>query len=207
MYVDVRRGILAPQKKLRGNFQPIPYQPPAINMTDNPFQQTLGHVFITGGCGFLGSHMVELLLERHPQTKVTILDLRDSPNRPTDRTNFFACDITDATAVEEIFQKSKPDVVIHTASPVAHGTAKMNEAVMLKVNVDGTKVLLKAAQESGVKAFVYTSSASVSTQLSVDSINIDERWPLIMGKDQPDYYTHTKVYRIYIPNCNVRSQS
>jgi sterol-4alpha-carboxylate 3-dehydrogenase (decarboxylating) len=172
-------------------------------MADNPFKQSLGHAFVIGGCGFLGSHIVELILERHPQTKVTILDLRDSANRSKESTNFFACDITNAAAVEEIFQKSKPDVVIHTASPVAHGAVKMKEDVMRKVNVDGTNVLLKAAKESGVKAFVYTSSASVVTGMQDEYINVDERWPLVVGKDQPDYYTHTKVLSTY-SNDNIR---
>jgi sterol-4alpha-carboxylate 3-dehydrogenase (decarboxylating) len=162
-------------------------------MTDNPFKDSLGHAVIIGGCGFLGSHIVELLLERHPQTKVSIVDLRDSPNRDADRTDFYGCDITDATAVEDIFQKCKPDVVIHTASPTAHGKIKIKEEVMLKVNVDGTNVLLEAAKKSGTTAFVYTSSASVVTGTQEQYINVDERWPLIFGKDQPEYYTHTKV--------------
>jgi sterol-4alpha-carboxylate 3-dehydrogenase (decarboxylating) len=162
-------------------------------MADNPFKISLGNACIIGGCGFLGSHIVQLLLERHPETKVTIVDLRDSPMRPKESTTFFACDITNATAVEEVFQKSKPDVVIHTASPVAHGAVKMKHEVMLKVNVDGTNNLLRAAKLYGVKAFVYTSSASVVTNMMDEYINVDERWPLVIGKDQPDYYTHTKV--------------
>lgn len=159
-------------------------------MSDDSFQKSLGHVFVIGGCGFLGSHIVELLLERHTDSKVTILDLRDSPRRVKESTTFLPCDITNAQEVENIFIKYRPDVVIHTASPVAIG---IPEKVMLKVNVDGTNVLLKAARESGVRAFVYTSSASVITGIQDEYINADERWPVVLGSDQPEYYTHTKV--------------
>jgi sterol-4alpha-carboxylate 3-dehydrogenase (decarboxylating) len=68
--------------------------------------------------------------------------------------------------------------------------------VMLKVNVDGTNNLLKAAKEVGVKAFVFTSSASVIMDAVNDVVNADESWPVIVGDKQPEYYTHTKVYNI-----------
>ena len=83
------------------------------------------------------------------------------------------------------------DAIIHTASPHAFG---IPHSVMYKVNVDGTKCLLKAAQDAGVKAFVYTSSASVIMGELTELVNVDERWPTIAGEDQPEYYTHTKVY-------------
>ncbi|KAK1914826.1 hypothetical protein P3342_010815 [Pyrenophora teres f. teres] len=92
--------------------------------------------------------------------------------------------------MKSIFSQFKPDAVIHTASP--HFDLKPE--IHTKVNIGGTKVLLKAAQESGVKAFVYTSSASVILDPSVELINADERWPLITGDDQPEYYTTTKAY-------------
>lgn len=64
---------------------------------------------------------------------------------------------------------------------------------MLKVNVNGTNNLLKAAQDVDVKAFVFTSSASVIMDAENDLTNADERWPVIVGDAQPEYYTHTKV--------------
>jgi sterol-4alpha-carboxylate 3-dehydrogenase (decarboxylating) len=203
LHKKVEHGVLA----LRSSRSPPRAGPPnhpstKAKMTDNPFKQSLGYAFVIGGCGFLGSHIVQLILERHPHTKVAILDLRDSPSRPKN-TTFFACDITDAAAVEDVFQKARPDVVIHTASPVAHGTVKMKDEVMRKVNVDGTNVLLKAAKDSGVKAFVYTSSASVATRMQDEYKNVDERWPLIVGDEQPDYYTTTKVLSPYT-NCDVQ---
>ena len=92
--------------------------------------------------------------------------------------------------MQAIFAKVKPDAVIHTASPHFNLKPEIHE----KVNVQGTKTLLKVAQEAGVKAFVYTSSASVILGADGELINADERWPLVTGKDQPEYYTTTKVW-------------
>jgi sterol-4alpha-carboxylate 3-dehydrogenase (decarboxylating) len=166
------------------------------SMEDGSFEKSLGSVCVIGGCGFLGHHIVELLIERHPKSKVSVIDLRDSPKRSQDRTTFYACDITDEAAVKESFKKCNPDVIIHTASPLATA-AGMKEETMYKVNVTGTQVLLKAAQEAGVKAFVYTSSASVIMGHNNEIINGDESWPVAVGKAQPEYYTNTKVMLVH----------
>lgn len=160
-------------------------------MAESEYNDSLGHAMVVGGCGFLGHHIVKLLLSRHPKTKISILDLRISSNQiPNPQTSYHACNITDADAVQQLFKKLKPDVVIHTASPVALGTP---QEVMYKVNVEGTRNLLKAAQDNGVKGFVYTSSASVIMGEMTELVNVDERWPTIAGEKQPEYYTHTKV--------------
>ena len=69
-----------------------------------------------------------------------------------------------------IFQ-SGATCVIHTASPVP---GSKNTALFWKVNVDGTKAVIKASQELGVRKLVYTSSAGVAFNGS-DVINADER--------------------------------
>ncbi|KAK4990797.1 erg26, C-3 sterol dehydrogenase [Elasticomyces elasticus] len=151
--------------------------------------KSLGHVLITGGCGFLGSTIVSLLLSRSAASKVSVLDIKPSQN-PYDGVEYHFGDITKYDSIYELFAKIKPDVVIHTASPLFN--ANMPE-LMYSVNVDGTRTLVKAAQETGVKAFVYTSSASVISDTQSDLINADETYPLIMGDRQPEYYTTTKA--------------
>jgi sterol-4alpha-carboxylate 3-dehydrogenase (decarboxylating) len=153
--------------------------------------QSLGKVVVIGGCGFLGHHIVNLIVSRHPQTAVSVLDVRTTNNRHASSTvSYHDGDITDYDAVLELFQRIKPDAVIHTASPTAFLPNEIHE----KVNVGGTKNLLKAAQEVGVKAFVYTSSASVSLNPKIDVRNADETWPYVTGSAQPEYYTTTKAY-------------
>ena len=155
---------------------------------------SLGKVLVTGGCGFLGHHIVKMIVNRHPQTQVAVLDLRTSLNRiSSSKVSYHDGDITNAEAVKSLISSIKPDVIIHTAG--ANLIAK--DEIHLKVNVGGTKNLLEAAKQAGVKAFVYTSSASVIFNPKTELINADETWPFCMGKEQPEYYTTTKV-----SNCN-----
>ncbi|KAL1609048.1 erg26, C-3 sterol dehydrogenase [Nothophoma quercina] len=162
--------------------------------------QTLGTVVVVGGCGFLGSHIVSYIVKRHPQTQIAVLDLRTNSNRHTSSTvSYHDGDITDLTAMQKFFSQIKPDAVIHTASPHFN----LPPAIHDKVNIEGTKNLLKASQDSGVKAFVYTSSASVIFGGDTELINADEKWPLVTGDAQPEYYTTTKAYaETYVLEAN-----
>ncbi|KAL2262852.1 hypothetical protein VTK26DRAFT_9239 [Humicola hyalothermophila] len=154
----------------------------------------LGSVMVIGGCGFLGHHVVRLLL-RDYTCSVSVIDLRCTRNRrpDSDGVAYYEADITDADRLESIFQKTRPDVVIHTASPPAQGNSSVSHELFKKVNVDGTAAVVKACQNTGVKALVYTSSASVMSDNKNDLINADERWPTVRGKDQTEYYSETKA--------------
>jgi sterol-4alpha-carboxylate 3-dehydrogenase (decarboxylating) len=98
-----------------------------------------------------------------------------------------------------IFEKLKPDIVIHTASPAAVGESsqsktKLRNAMFKKVNVDGTACVIEACQKTNVKALVYTSSASVISDTESDLVNADERWPIVTAQNQKEYYSTTKVH-------------
>lgn len=164
-----------------------------------PASQKLGNVLVIGGCGFLGHHIVNLLISSKTTTsKVTVLDLHTTRNRrpESDGVAYYNGDITSLDAVIAVFQKAKPDVVIHTASPTLVGGS--NE-LFRKVNVEGTKCVVEACQKTGVKALVYTSSASVISDNASDLINADESWPVIAAKNQTEYYSQTKVCPLYFP--------
>lgn len=155
---------------------------------------TLGHVAVTGGCGFVGFNIVNLILERYPASKVAVLDVRTTVNRLDDsRVSYHNCDITDLTSLQSLFETLKLDTVIHTAGLVPISDSPQLKEVSYKVNVDGTKNLITTAQETGVKAFVFTSSSSVVVGDVWEVINADESWPVLVGKDQPEYYSTTKV--------------
>lgn len=154
--------------------------------------KNLGHVLVTGGCGFLGSTIVQMILDRKAASKITVLDLRPAAV-PKEGVNYHFGDITDEVSMQEVFSKTKPTVVIHTASPIFN---ENQPELMYKVNVEGTKTLVKVSQETGVSAFVYTSSASVISDTFTDLINADEEYPLVTGEQQVEYYTTTKVILI-----------
>jgi sterol-4alpha-carboxylate 3-dehydrogenase (decarboxylating) len=153
---------------------------------------SLGCVLVTGGCGLVGHHIVSLIVERYPGSTVAGLDLRTTHRRiDSSKVSYHDGDICDLGGLRALFQKIKPDVVIHTAAAIADSSTP--DALMYKINVDGTKHLLTAAKESGVKAFVYTSSSSVIIGDVKEVINADESWPILTGKEQPEFYTATKV--------------
>ncbi|KAF1999434.1 hypothetical protein P154DRAFT_620875 [Amniculicola lignicola CBS 123094] len=152
---------------------------------------SLGKVVVVGGCGFLGHHIVNRIFKRHPDTKVAVVDLRTNTNRSSNpNASYHDTDITDPNAVMKVFGQFRPDVVIHTVAALPFAKPAMHD----KVTIEGTNILLRAAQEVGVKAFVYTSSASVILDGKTELVNGDETWPLVTGKKQPEYYTTTKAY-------------
>ncbi|RFU29203.1 hypothetical protein B7463_g7142, partial [Scytalidium lignicola] len=162
-------------------------------MASNPTQQkhSLGSVLVIGGCGFLGHNIVNLLCESYT-CRVSVIDLRTIHNRrpESDGVQYFDADITTLSSLLPIFEKIKPDVVIHTASPTLVGGTK---ELYRKVNVEGTKCVIEACHKTNVKALVYTSSASVVSDNASDLINADERWPVIAPKNQTEYYSLTKA--------------
>lgn len=160
-------------------------------MATKKYKGDLGRVLVIGGNGFLGHHIVDQALESWNASSVSSLDLRCDKNRNPDAA-YYECDITDSERLLSLFEDIKPEVVIHTASPVANDT-KVAKEIFKKVNVDGTRCVVEACQKTGVKALVYTSSASVICDNKKDLFNADERWPVLRGDLQPEYYSETKA--------------
>ncbi|KAI1105231.1 NAD(P)-binding protein [Jackrogersella minutella] len=164
-------------------------------MPEAPSQPLLGRVLVIGGCGFLGHHVVNLLLRDWTCT-VSVVDLKCQRNRrpDSDGVEYVEADITDADGLVKVLGRLKPDVVIHTASPPAQGLGAVANDVFKKVNVDGTRAVIAACQQNDVKALVYTSSASVMSNNRDDLINANEEYPVIRGKYQTEYYSETKAH-------------
>jgi UDP-glucose 4-epimerase len=119
---------------------------------------------VTGGCGFIGSHLVDALLTRG--YAVTVLDdlsngkldnLKNHLEYPAFR--FIQGDIRDAGAVKKTIADA--DAVVHEAAMISVPLSIKNPAITHSVNVDGTLNLLKASSSLGVKRFVYASSCAI----------------------------------------------
>lgn len=145
-------------------------------------------VLVVGGCGFLGYHIVNQLLQ--VQARVSVLDLKLDHNR-IDSVDYINGDITNKKDVQRILARLQPDVIIHTASPTALAS---DSDVYFRVNVDGTRNLLESARSiKTVHAFVYTSSAFIVHDTVSDLVMADETARVLYQPEQPEVYGHTKA--------------
>ena len=127
---------------------------------------------VTGGAGFIGSHVCERLLrDGHrvwafddlndfydPQIKRRTLADIQSPGRPF---IFVPGDLTDAGAVNALFAATKFDQVIHLAARAGVRPSLEQPALYQRVNVEGTVNILEAARKTGCKKITIASSSSV----------------------------------------------
>ncbi|MDG7000697.1 MAG: SDR family oxidoreductase, partial [Nitrososphaerota archaeon] len=125
---------------------------------------TVCKVLVTGGAGFIGSHIVDKLVEE--KYEVGVLDNLSTGNLAnvsdhvsSKRIEFHNCDISDFDSVSKVVKEY--DAVIHEAALVSVSRSVENPLLTNKVNVDGTVNLLKASVDSGVQKFIYASSSSV----------------------------------------------
>jgi UDP-glucose 4-epimerase len=113
-------------------------------------------IIITGGAGFIGSHVANLLINKgHEVLVIDDLSGGIESNIPLS-CQFTQCSINDP--LEEIFLNFKPDIVYHLAAYAAEGLSHHIPMFNYKNNVLGTINVLNAASKVGAKHFVFTSS-------------------------------------------------
>src|ERR1035437_6654829 len=127
---------------------------------------------VTGGAGFIGSHVCERLL-RDGHRVWAFDDLNDFYDPQFKRHNlreiqtlakpfeFFHGDLTDRAALDELFSSVKIDQVIHLAARAGVRPSLEQPALYQRVNVEGTVNVLEAARKTGVKKITIASSSSV----------------------------------------------
>ncbi|RFU64887.1 NAD-dependent epimerase/dehydratase family protein [Peribacillus glennii] len=120
-------------------------------------------VLVTGGAGFIGSHIVEKLLEE--KYEVIVVDDLSSGNKHNlpEGTNFYNININDAD-LESIFINEKPVYVLHQAAQVSVQESVENPLYDGSVNILGTIHLLQLSVKYSVKKFVFASSAAIYGQ-------------------------------------------
>ncbi len=129
-------------------------------------------ILVTGGAGFIGSHLVDRLL-KDEQSQVVVVDnfndfydpaikrenVREHLSRP--RFELVEAEITDARAMDELFARSRFDTVVHLAARAGVRPSLEDPLSYEATNVRGTYSLLEAARRNDVKRFVFGSSSSV----------------------------------------------
>jgi len=119
-------------------------------------------VLVTGGAGFIGSHIAELCLSRgHEVAVIDNLRTGKVENVP-DGARFIEGDIRDREAVQCAFAEVKPDWVFHQAAQAALRVSVIDPWEDLSINLVGSVNLIYQAVEAGVRKFVYASSGGAA---------------------------------------------
>ena len=180
-------------------------------------------VFITGGAGFIGSHVVRRFIQRYPKYQIVNIDaltyagnlenLRDIESEPNYQ--FEKVDITDFESLKAVFSKYEPEKVIHLAAESHVDRSIEDPFAFVKTNVMGTLNLLEIAREHWAEEsghlFYHVSTDEVygslgSEGLFTESTAYDPKSPYSASKASSDHflraYANTYKLPVVITNCS-----
>jgi UDP-glucuronate 4-epimerase len=129
-------------------------------------------ILVTGGAGFIGSHLVDRLLNEGEWRVTVVDDFNDFYSPDIKRANvaghlqnanykLVEADIRDADALAAMFDATKFDVIVHLAARAGVRPSLSEPKLYAETNINGTLNLLELAREHDIKQFVFGSSSSV----------------------------------------------
>ena len=145
-------------------------------------------LLVTGGAGFIGSNFIFYMRKKHPDWDLLCVDkltyagnletlapVMDDPHFRFSRT-----DIVDRKAIYELFEETKPDVVVNFAAESHVDRSIENPAVFLETNIMGTQVLMDACRKFGIQRYHQVSTDEVYGDLPLDRPDLffTEKTPL-----------------------------
>ncbi len=180
-------------------------------------------IFITGGAGFIGTHVVKRFVENYPDYLIVNVDdltyagnlenLRDIEKATNYR--FEKVNVANAEEVKSVFDKYDPDGIIHLAAESHVDRSIEQPLTFVETNVIGTAILLNAAKlqmaKKGSFRFYQVSTDEVygslgATGLFTETTSYDPRSPYSASKASADHfvraYHHTYGLDVVISNCS-----
>ena len=119
----------------------------------------MSRVLVTGGCGFIGSHLVDKLIDQ--KYEVIVLDNFSTGHHKNNKSKIYKASVTNFSKVYKILKKEKPDSIIHLAARARIQPSLNNPLEYNTVNVSGTLNILEAARLLKIRKILYASSSSV----------------------------------------------
>lgn len=133
------------------------------------------NILVTGGAGFIGSHVVDLLLKKGQRVFVIDNLKNGSIENVNPKAIYFRFDITSA-AIESLFRSHHFDAVIHLAAHIDARASLKKPLYDAKINIIGSLNILELCRKHGVKRFLYASSVAVYG--TPQYLPIDEKHPI-----------------------------
>ena len=194
--------------------------------------RSFSNILVTGGAGFIGSHVIRQILNHHPIVKVVNLDLLTYAGnlenladielnfQSSGRYTFVKGDICNKRLLKELFSTYQFDAVIHLAAESHVDRSIENPQAFLETNILGTAALLDAAKHSWLdndsnqtkdKMFYHISTDEVYGSLGNEGLfseetSYDPRSPYSASKASSDHlvraYCHTYRLPVVISNCS-----
>lgn len=181
-------------------------------------------LLVTGGAGFIGSHLIRHLLDRHPEYRIVnvdlltyagnLMNLRDIEGRPNYA--FERADVCDAERMDAVFEAHRPDAVIHLAAESHVDRSILDPDAFVRTNVMGTVTLLRTAQKHWAdnregKVFYHVSTDEVYGSLGAEGrfredTSYDPHSPYSASKASSDHFARawfdTYGLPVLISNCS-----
>ncbi len=163
---------------------PVPNDTPTIDTSGNA--RPAIHLLVTGGAGYIGSHMALALLERDPSTRVTVVDNLFRGHRGAvdalaavggARLRFEQIDLLETARLTAALAADPPDAVLHFAALTSVGESVEKPLDYFRTNLGGGLSLLSAMREAGVARIVFSSTAATYGEPGADAMPITESTP------------------------------